>query len=84
VFRCSRLRLNGGADDSDCGGEVVAHELVADAKDPVAEPPKPQVAARVRMLAAGMIGAVDFDDETNAWREKVSDEPAADGHLAAE
>jgi hypothetical protein len=54
-----------------------------EAKDAIAEAAEIAIPAGVGGLAAGLIGAVDFDDELGGWRREVGD-VVAEGNLAAE
>jgi len=77
-------RLEPGADQSDCGIQIAKHELSAHMDDAEAQAAELAIAASIRASLTRMNGAIHFDDELNAWCAEVSDELAADRHLATE
>ena len=76
-------RLERRAHERDRGSEIAEHELCADADDAEARALQLAIAASVRALLACVNGAIDLNDELDAWRQEIRDEEARDRHLAA-
>jgi len=75
-------RLERRAHERDGSREIAERELRADADDAEACSLKLAIAASVRAALARVNGAIDLDDELDAWRQEVRDEEARDRHLA--
>ena len=74
-------RLERGADEGDGSREIAEHELRADVDDAEACALQLAIAASISAQLARVNGAIDLDDELDAWSQEISDEEPGDRGL---